>query len=325
MKRIVVRAPQWLGDAVASTVFLDRLRHQNPQAHISVAAYPSVAPVYQGCPSINDVLPLPAKKQSTVFNAAALLRQGRFDEIYILPLSFRTALEAVVARVPVRIGFAVDVRSFLLTQRVPYDFGITLTHRYLSLIEEATLPPNDMRPYYPAAELPVMPALKGPVLGLAPWSIAPARTWAAERFVDVANQFLSTYGGTVVLFGSPQERAASLELEPRLKGPVVNTTGGLDLGQLGTMVRRCDAMLVNDSGLMHVAAVCNVPTVVVFGASGLEQALPLYGRCVGRQHSEVVCVPCWRNRCVRFGSYNNECLKKVTVDEVFNALRALFP
>jgi hypothetical protein len=63
--------------------------------------------------------------------------------------------------------------------------------------------------------------------------------------------------------------------------------------------------------------------VGIFGAGDMRQALPLFGRCVGRQHFEVPCVPCLRNRCPRFGVYYNECQKKVTTDEVYDALRTL--
>jgi heptosyltransferase-2 len=325
MKKIAVRAPQWLGDAVVSTVFLDRLRRKNEGAHITVITYPFLTPVFDGCPSIDAVAALPPKNQKSLRAASALIRQGHFDEIYVLPRSLRTALEAWSGGVPKRVGFAADFRSFFLTDRFPYSHDISLAHRYLRLIGEDTLPDEKMKAYYPKAVAMPEPALKGPVLGVAPWSIAPARSWLPGRFVDVANRFLAETHGTVVLFGSTEERAASAQLQTQIKGNVVDTTGGLDLYQLGTMIRRCDAMVVNDSGLMHIAAACNVPLVAIFGAGDMKQALPRFGRCVGRQHPEIPCVPCLRNRCVRFGPYYNECQKKVTADEVFDALRTLLP
>jgi ADP-heptose:LPS heptosyltransferase len=104
---------------------------------------------------------------------------------------------------------------------------------------------------------------------------------------------------------------------------VIDTTGGLSLPQLGSLVSQCDAMVVNDSGLMHVASVFKVPTVVVFGASEPGAALPPYGRFRAVQHREVPCVPCLRNQCVRFGENYLECLKAVTVAEVSAALDML--
>jgi heptosyltransferase-2 len=141
--------------------------------------------------------------------------------------------------------------------------------------------------------------------------------------VEIANRFLETYNGTVVLFGSARERAASAALHDQIKGPVVETTGGLDLKELGTMIRQCDALVVNDSGLMHVAAACGVPFVAIFGPSDPKVAFPTYARGAALQHPEVACVPCLRNTCPRFGAYYLECQKKVTVTEVFDALRTL--
>ncbi len=323
MKRIAVRAPQWLGDAVISTVFLERLKQRNPGASLSVLCYPSLAPVYEGHPSLEAVITLPSKESRSVSAVAGIIRAGRFDEIYILPRSLRTALEAWRGGVPKRVGFATDWRSLFLTNRFPYSHHIWLARRYLRLIGEDELPADKMKAYYPSSANMPEPSLKKPVLGLAPWSLAPARTWIPERFVEVANNFLSSYGGSVMLFGSAGEREASAALHKHIKGPLVDTTGGLDLLQLGAMIRHCDAMLVNDSGLMHIAAACNVPTVAVFGGGDLRQALPPFGRCVGVWHPEVPCVPCLRNHCVRFGEYNMECMKKVTSNEVFDALRTL--
>ncbi len=326
MKKIAVRAPQWLGDAVVSTVFLERLRRRNEGARISVITYPHLAPVFTGCPSIDDVLLLPAKSDKSLTRAAALIKSGGFDEIYVLPRSLRTALEAWRGHVPRRIGFSEGLRQFFFTGSFAFSHTISLPHRYLRLIGEDDLPDEKMNAYYPPSVDMPEPGLKKPVLGVAPWSIAPARSWLPGRFVDVANQFQAAYGGTVVLFGSMDERAASAGLATQIKGHVIDTTGGLDLLQLGTMIRRCDAMVVNDSGLMHIAAACNVPLVAVFGAGDMKQALPRFGRKnAGLQHPEVPCVPCLRNRCPRFGPYYNECQKKVTTDEVFSALRTLLP
>lgn len=308
---------------MVSTVFLERLRRQHEHARITVVAYPVVASVYEGHPSINNVLTLAPKAESSVSAVAKLLRKEKFDAVYLLPRSLRTALEAWWAGIPQRIGFSADWRGLFITQKFPYSHNISLAHRYLRLIGEDALPDDKLKAHYPDKKTMPEPTLKGPVLGLAPWSLAPARTWLPERFVEVANRFLSTYQGTVILFGSGAERAASAALREKIQGPLIDTTGGLDLFQLGQMIRLCNAMVVNDSGLMHIAAACDIPTVAIFGGGDMRQALPRFGRCVGLWHPEVVCVPCLRNHCPRFGEFQRECLKKVTTTEVFDALRTL--
>jgi ADP-heptose:LPS heptosyltransferase len=76
---------------------------------------------------------------------------------------------------------------------------------------------------------------------------------------------------------------------------------------------------------MHVASAFQKPTVVLFGASAPEVALPPWGRFHALQHTEIACVPCLRNHCVRFGAGHNECLRAITVDEAISALRVVAP
>src|SRR5688572_30415233 len=106
--KILVRVPQWLGDAVVSTVFLTRLKAQGPHSEISVLAPPNLVPLFEKHPAVHRVLALPAP--SSVLRAAKLIRNEKFDMVYILPRSFRAALESFLGRVPERVGYAGDGR-----------------------------------------------------------------------------------------------------------------------------------------------------------------------------------------------------------------------
>src|SRR5207244_3754257 len=96
--------------------------------------------------------------------------------------------------------------------------------------------------------------LKGPLLGLAPASIAPSRTWPAERFAEVANYFLKAGEGGVVLFGSERETNVTARVKNMIRGNSVDTAGKLNLAQLGWFLSRLNFLVANDSGLMHAAA-----------------------------------------------------------------------
>ncbi len=330
MTSILVRAPQWLGDAVVSTLFLSRLREREKSSTITVLTEPALAPLYKAHPAVNGLLLLSYRNGGSLLQQSRRIKEGGFDVVYILPRSLRTALEAWLAGIPQRIGFEGDGRRFFLTQAVSADARLAYPLRYLKLIGDEGASLDGVSPFFPQAEPTeeeqrrifgaAWRDVKKPILGLAPASIAPARTWAPERFAEVAAYFLKQYGGTVLLFGSEREKAATSRVKSLVHGPVIDTAGLLSLPHLGWTVAQCQQLVVNDSGIMHVASAFNVPTVVLFGASNPTAALPLHGRFQAIQHNEVPCVPCLRNYCVRFGDHHKECLRKITSEEVAAAL-----
>jgi heptosyltransferase II len=328
--RIVVRVPQWLGDAVVSTVFLRRLRNRFPGAFIAAACRPALAPVFESMPGLNTVVSLP--KEEGTFGAGRTLKAQGFDTAYVLPQSARTALEPWLAGIPRRIGFGGDIRRFLFTETRPYRFDLLYPKRYLALLDDRAEDILSTPPFFPSTEPSASrmtelfggpwEALKKPVLGIVPASIAPARTWPTSRFAEVARRFQASTGGTVLLIGTAKEKPIIDEVRSALTGPVVDTSGRLSLPELGFAISRCDRLLCNDSGLMHVAACFNVPTVIPFGSSDPAVILPPWGKFNGPYHQVIDCQPCRRNHCARFGEVRFACLKAVSVEEVTSALQS---
>lgn len=328
--KILVRAPQWLGDAVVSTFFLKRLHEKEPTCSLAVAAPAYLRALYERHPSVSEFISLPARGEGGVSAAAALLRQTQARTIYILPRSFRTALEAWRAGIPERIGYRGDLRRLLLTQAIPYDANRPYPHRYLKLIGEENFSLRGERPFFPKADLTKEMAaekfgfsisqLRSPLLGMGPVSIAPSRTWPAERFAQVAERHIANTGGSVILFGSEREAPVTRSLRDTIGAGAVDTAGKLDLPHLGWFVSQCEKFICNDSGLMHVASAFGVPTVVIFGASDPTFAVPDTGRVAHLQKTEISCVPCLRNHCVRFGDMHLACLNQISMEEAAHAL-----
>lgn len=332
MRRILVRVPQWLGDAVVSTVFLARLKSLHPEASLSVWAPARVAGVFEGHPAVDRIITLPYPAGS-IFSAARAVKNEEFDAVYILPRSLRTGLEAWLSRIPKRIGFDDAPRRWLLTQTHSYDENLIYPRRYLKLIGEEHLALDSVAPYFPSRkpDLAKLERLAGrpfsswkkPFLGVAPVSIAPSRTWPADRFAGMADRYIQKHGGTVILFGSPAEKNRVQEVRKKVESPVVDTSGELDLAELGWMMSQLNFLFANDSGLMHVASCFKIPSIIIFGASDPRTALPVWGRFVPIQNTNIACVPCGRNVCVRFGPFHNECLNTISVNIVDDALEAL--
>src|SRR6185503_16795651 len=114
--RILVRAPNWIGDVVLSLPAVRDLRRRNfPEARIEVLARPWVAKVYEAVREVDGVV------ETTQFRSDMARLRGRYDAAVLLPNSLGTALQARLAGIPERWGYATDGRGPLLTRaaRIP--------------------------------------------------------------------------------------------------------------------------------------------------------------------------------------------------------------
>jgi heptosyltransferase-2 len=130
--RIVVVMPNWLGDGVMATPFLQALRQRNPGAHLAALALPLIAPVVQGLTCVDELQIYDRRHEA---EAIRWLKAGRFEVGYLLPNSFRSAWMLRRGGVPQRLGYAREARGWLLTQRLrarkrsPEEFRIAQQRR----------------------------------------------------------------------------------------------------------------------------------------------------------------------------------------------------
>src|SRR5688572_3084770 len=121
--RILIRATNWIGDAVMCLPALRAIRERFPAAHLAILARPWVADLYQREPFCDEMIPYLASGENWNLRAkwslARELRKRRFDCAILLQNAFDAALIAWLARVPVRIGYKRDARSPLLTHAIP--------------------------------------------------------------------------------------------------------------------------------------------------------------------------------------------------------------
>jgi heptosyltransferase II len=329
-KKILVRAPNWLGDAVMCGPFLKRLAEKEPSAEIHVLARRPLAPLFERAPHAAAVVPFGPDEGFLAL--AARLRRTGYHAGYVLPPSFSSALLFALARVPERIGHAADFRGPILTLAVRLDERHHYVRRYLGLLGEAgrEVGPGDFyfpRPDRKDDEAEAVFAAHGippdvPLLAMAPGSRAPARRWPAERFGRLLRALPEKDWPAVLLLGAAEDAAA--EAAAALgRRRVFNLCGRTGLIQLGDVLRRSAALVSNESGMMHVAWAVGTPTVVLAGPSEPRLTSPFGMRARVLQRREVPCVPCVRNECHRAGEGYMECLKRIEPEEVLEALREL--
>ena len=332
--RILIRATNWVGDAVMSLPAIRAVRARFPEAHVAVLARPWVADLYARETAINCVIPYSAaagfRDLSAKLSAARVLRAEKFDCAILLQNAFEAAAIVWLAGIPRRIGYARDGRTALLTDPVPVpkpgDIAFHQRFYYLELLRRAHL--IDEIPKVDAIRLEGGEAasrggevyfrergIAPPVIGVSPGAAyGAAKRWLPERFAQAALQVAGSCGGSVAVFGSSGERKlCQLVADMIERGGVSasNLAGETALREFIEMAAACHVFLTNDSGAMHIASAVGVPTVAVFGATD-DSATGPTGPLARVVREPVECSPCLLREC----PIDHRCMTRVTAQQV---------
>ncbi len=313
MTRSLVIAPQWIGDAVMTEPLLRRL-HARGEV-LTVGALPWVAPVYRAMPQVAEVIEFPFAHGGLQWQARRQLARtlrGRFDVAYVCPNSLKSALLPWWAGIAKRVGYRGEARLGLLTHRLPNPpkgERPPMVAFYSALSGEAGVAGD--RPALQLDAPAVDTALQA--LGLqrqgyyvfAPGAeYGPAKRWPAQHFAALAQQLPLP----VVLLGSGKEAALCAEIAQTVHaarpGHCLDWAGRTSLDQALAAIAGAQAMVSNDSGLMHVAAAFGVPQVALFGSSSPLHTPPLSPKAQviwlkddAAYQPPLDCAPCFAREC----------------------------
>jgi len=283
--RILIRATNWVGDAVMSMPAFEAVRENFPKSHIAVLARPWVAPLYESHPAVNEVIPTRGvwilEDFSEFLRVIRLVRSLRFEMAVLFQNAIEAALIARLAGIKIRIGYNTDGRGFLLSHSVVRGKEVLKLHQveyYLTVLRALGWDAPTKDPGLRASPESVTRARsllssrgiqdQDLVVGLSPGAAyGPAKRWPVERFAAIGNRAIRDWGAKVVVIGTEKEKALGETLISATAPGAVNFCGMTGLGDALALIKRCRLFVSNDSGLMHVAAALKVPTVAIFGST----------------------------------------------------------
>jgi heptosyltransferase-2 len=332
VSRVVVRAPNWLGDAVLALPAMAAVRAYFPNAELTVAAAPPVAAILREDTDVHPdhVLDLPHAVRGVI----PILAAGKFELGVLFPNSFRSAWHFRRAGIPERWGYATRFRSMLLTRRGRIDPQAGRYHAdyYRAIVRGLGIPCGDVAPRIgvsdasrarAAALLGRSPASDGPMLvGFAPGAAyGQAKQWAPARVAGLIARVVREHGAACVVVGAGHDRPAAREIESWLRAHapdalprLIDLVGQTTLGSLAGVTERCRVFVSNDSGAMHVASALGRPVVAIFGPTDERATRPAGEHEVITQ--PVFCRPCQLRDC----PIDHRCMNRITVDMVFAAV-----
>ena len=324
--RLIVRAPNWLGDAVMALPALEAVRRAQPGATLILAARPAVAPLFaeETAAAPDEVVTVEDARES------AQLRDLRADAILLLPNSFSSAWRASRAGIAERWGYRAGGRGWLLTQGVRSPRGrVHHVEYYRTLVRGLGIEGGDGVPRLVArpqtlAQADALLRDRGVTPGTRLVGFAPgaayghAKRWPPDRVAAVMAR-LAAQGVTPVVVGAAADRDTARAIESSLPAGAraVDLVGRTTLRQLVGVIARCAAFVSNDSGAMHVAAALGVPLTAIFGPTD-ERVTSPGGRAdlIDVVARDVFCRPCLLREC----PIDHRCMKRIDVDTVLRSV-----
>src|SRR5690242_1647096 len=274
--RILIRSSNWLGDAVMSIPAVRAIKSGRPDAHVTLLAPEKIAPVWRLITEVDEVLSLPDRSLSVAMRL--IKKQAPFDAAILFPNSARSALEVLF--VPRKVGYRGHSRSWLLNQivREPRRPGPPEHHavRFLRIADDCGAD-VDLTGKIEFTSAPQTSNIKHQTsLGLCPGAeYGPAKRWLVERFAEVAESISNGSERKWILFGTKNDAAVGEAIAAKLGDKCVNRIGQTSLDELIIELRDCRALLTNDTGTMHLAALLGVPVVAIFGSTEPQLTGPI--------------------------------------------------
>ncbi len=337
VRRILVRATNWVGDAVMTLPALEAVRQNFPEAQITVLAKPWVAPLFDNHPAVDRVIvfdkgqgQLNALKE--IMRVTRLVRKARFDVAVLFQNAFEAALIAFLGRVRHRVGYQTDGRGFLLTHGVPPDEKVLGVHQvgyYCAILNAMGWPAPEKDPVLHVTdevnqEAQGVLAAKGIdsrnfLVGLSPGAVfGSAKRWPPERFAKIGDRKAEKWNAHVIVFGSKGEKIIGDRVCATMHHRALNLCGETSLEVSMGVMGLCRFFVTNDSGLMHVAAALGLPTVAVFGSTDHVTTGPR-GPKTRIVRRPVSCAPCMKPECPT----DHRCMLGISPDAVWETMEAL--
>jgi heptosyltransferase-2 len=336
--KILIRATNWVGDAIMALPTLRAVRSRFPEAEIAILARPYVADIYRDQEICNQLIAYDSRgRHEGIFGRERLAKELlalKFDVALLLQNAFDAAWLVWRAGIPERIGYARDGRRFLLTKPIPVPKTDEIPPHekfyYLELLRRAgwidALPDESFIALNVseagrrrAEEFLVQSGVRPNALRIAVGagaSYGSAKCWLPSRFAELTNRLQSESNADIILFGTAAEAAVTRAISSELRRPPIDLTEKTSIADLPALLSQCHIFIGNDSGAMHVAAGVGLPVVGIFGPTDPYGTAPVTPRRTIVQQKPY-CSPCFLRHCPT----DHRCMRAITSEMVEAAVK----
>lgn len=310
--KVFILKPSSLGDVIQALPVLRMLKKHHPEAEVHWWIDTGLIPLLEDDPDLAGLIPFHRRRWSSplhwdeALRSIQIIRRHRFDWVIDLQSLARSAACAWLANGGLTIGLE-DSREGAHTL---YDIAIPRpsynTHAvdwYLQALVRLNVPIDWSIEWLP--ERPrVVQALHdkwhpahGRWIAIQPGARWSNKRWPAECYAQVVARLAKCHGDLqFAILGGMDDQAAGRIIASAAQGRALDLTGRTSLPEMIEWSRKCELVLSNDTGPMHVAAALRRRVVAIFGPTEPSRTGP-YGQLDGVIQRRIDCVPCMSSRC----------------------------
>ena len=338
-RKVLVVQTSFLGDTILTLPLISEIRRRFPTANITVLCSLQARELLAGHPDLDAVIVDDKKGVDRgllgLWRKARSLRGEGFTMALSPHKSFRSGLLLALARIPFRVGFRESKGWFLFHARVKRNSARHDVERTLSILEAFDIRAEECRrdirlgvdPRTQEAVDQVLRPLgisgERLVIALNPGSVWPTKRWAADGFAKLIGLLERKYSCEILLLGGPEDVAIVSKIRELAGSTGVSLAGKIALGQLPAVLRRCNVLITNDSGPMHVAVAQGIPIVAIFCATTPSLGFyPYSGKAIVVE-KELPCRPCSSHGGRRCPLGTEDCIRLIRPEDVLRAVEQL--
>ena len=341
-KKILVMRYRFIGDTLLTVPFLRNLRYAFPDAQIDMLVAPVSGEIIEKCPYVDNFIYFDTTrkhryenngntKKKDFWSYVKLLKEQKYDKVYVLKRSLSSAFLAFASGIKERIGFDTEMRGFLLTKRVPYVDDRHEIECFLDVLKADSIEIKDdylenwvdnfeEEKVVKILDETILPENKNlPKVIVHATSGNRKKEWDKDKWAKVV-EWLSDVKGVQVLFNGTKndsltyeeimaflpENGAKLRVKP------VNLCGKFSLRETLAFTKQCDLLVGCDSGNLHIAASVNVPVIGIYGPMNTIKWRAWEENAVVIK-TDLPCQPCGlKAKCKR----NYQCIKDISLENV---------
>ncbi|MFH1759746.1 MAG: lipopolysaccharide heptosyltransferase II [bacterium] len=323
-----------IGDIILTTPLIRAVHNKFPLARIHYLIFQEYSQLVKYNPHISKVVELPRVRGLAEYKyLGKVLRAQRYDMVIDLHSNLRSFLIKFYGGL--NNSFMINknyLKRWLLVclKKNIYKTPYSVVNKYfkcvggLEITEDEKgnelMIDNDTR--IKVSRLLSEHNYKNKVIGIAPRSNWETKCWPLNNYTILAKDLLKE-GFHIILFGTSSERSACEKIRQACLPEIWNTCGNLDLISCAELIRKCNVLISNDSGPMHIASAVQTPVVAIFGNTCEEFGFYPY-HCKSRVISlKMPCKPCHhigRNKCPK---NHFTCMEDIKPERVFGEVLKL--